>query len=59
LYPLVIDEAQRKHLRSHLQITEPINPLRIGPTLSLIDDKKGRLIHSFTKKVDGTVTNVV
>jgi len=58
LYPLVIDEAQRG---PYAQRVYGFSDLEVTPEMLTLRhlDEKGRLIHSFTKKVDGTVTNVV
>jgi tartrate-resistant acid phosphatase type 5 len=54
LYPLVIDEAQRG---PYAQRVYGFSDLEVtSETLTLRHlDEKGRVIHSFTKKVDGTV----
>ncbi|MBB5345337.1 metallophosphoesterase [Tunturibacter empetritectus] len=56
LYPLVIDEAQRGPYAARVY---GFSDLEVTPEMLTLRhlDEKGRLIHSFTKKVDGTVTN--
>jgi tartrate-resistant acid phosphatase type 5 len=57
LYPLVVDEAERG---PYAQRVYGFSDLEVTPELMTLRhlDEQGRLIHAFTKKVDGTVTNV-
>ena len=57
LYPLLIDEAQRGPYAARVY---GFSDLEVTPELLTLRhlDEQGRLIHAFTKKVDGTATNI-
>jgi tartrate-resistant acid phosphatase type 5 len=57
LYPLLIDEAQRG---PYAQRVYGFSDLEVTPELLTLRhlDEQGRLIHAFTKKADGTTTNI-
>jgi tartrate-resistant acid phosphatase type 5 len=54
LYPLAIDEAERGPYASRVY---GFSDLEVTPEMLTVRhlDEKGQLIHSFTKRVDGTV----
>jgi tartrate-resistant acid phosphatase type 5 len=57
LYPLLIDEAQRGPYAARVYGFSDLEVTAETLTLRHLDEK-GQLLHSFTKKADGTVTDI-